>query len=310
MSVRPTIIVSDARIDASSLLRSTDDSELRDALKNVFLGHIPHPLGELSLTRDDLIKALGGLARYFALPDKVRFRRKGEILAGNEIKDELRRRCIERAVDIPEDELEINLSRIPGHLVLPGELQSWKLDEISTGKLGMLLFSLSVTTAGGSVRQILQVDVSRNIEAAKIVRILKRGAILTSADLAVEKIRIKSDHAQVPVSFKEAVGKELRCYKSAGTVLRPADIIAGCSNAKADNNHIGRSMKAQSDNWVVNPGDKVNFTFESGGLSLSVAAKAVQGGEIGDRIKLVNLQNNRSVAGVIISEERVEHVNH
>ena len=61
------------------------------------------------------------------------------------------------------------------------------------------------------------------------------------------------------------------------------------------------------DTWLIKPGDNVEFRVNSGALSLSIPAKAVQGGNSGDEIELINLKNKRRISGVITEKGIVEY---
>lgn len=58
---------------------------------------------------------------------------------------------------------------------------------------------------------------------------------------------------------------------------------------------------------MVKPEQMLIFNVNSGNLSLKIPAKAVSGGNPGDEITLINLQNKRRIKGVITAKGTVEY---
>ncbi|HEY9069691.1 MAG TPA: flagella basal body P-ring formation protein FlgA [Candidatus Ozemobacteraceae bacterium] len=346
LSVKSTVLVNDGRIDASMLVGSEAAPSLREALSKIPVGFISEPLGTIVLHRNELAQKLGSLAAMFDLPQRVQVLRKGAMLGGDVIGAKVREMCLEGLDQIPPAEIQIDLSRVPHHVVLPAALDEWKLTQLSTNRLGMRLFQLEARCGNEQVRQLIQADVCRVIRAAKMRRLAKRGECVTAADLVETSVRLRNDQPNPPVSLETAVGKQLANIKSPGTMLRESDLAAICpaeasaspatdelrqamSGPAADPHRESpalpgetgpepsflanpRSLPAASakpaGDLLVKSGDKVEFTVRSGNLNLVVPAKALQNGRAGEAIRLINLQNNRPIKGIITAEGKVEHV--
>lgn len=307
-SFKSTVLVNSGEIKADSLIKAEGNSHVRNELAAILIGYIPNPLGELILDRKTLEKKLGNLSTRVEMPERVTIRRLGSILKGSDITSRIREICHETAVG----ELNIDLSRIPANLVLPGNISKWELHTSSTNTLGMKLFVLSAETDGGPFRQLIQVKVSRIVEAAQLSRLAKPGELISEKMIRPRKIEVKSDQANIPVTYAEAVGKCLGRFKSAGTVLRSSDLADEDSKLCLDKPEATvRPSKAsklnEREEWVIKPGENVDFHFNSGTLSLKIPAKAVQGGGTGDEITLINLQNKRRIKGVITEKGTVEY---
>ncbi|NLI78990.1 MAG: flagella basal body P-ring formation protein FlgA [Candidatus Riflebacteria bacterium] len=324
--VKPSILVETGRIDASVLLPADGNPALREELARIPLGVILDPLGQLVLLKADLETRLGPLATLLAIPQRVQIRRRGDLLSGQEVAASLVERCRQAFADDPTppapDDLVIDVSRLPRSFVLPGPVESVTLEPMSNNRLGLRLFTLHVQCRGGQVRQIVQADVARRVRAARMKRLARRGEVLTAADLAEETVLQRSDQAQPPLGLDQAVGKCLATYKSPGTFLREGDVsLEACSLAEPAATPAGRSSagvparpgrrpqasREEMAAWVVRPGEQVEFFVKSGGLSLKVPAKALEGGGLGSSIKLINLQNNRQITGTITAEGKVEY---
>lgn len=340
LPVKSTVLVNDSRVDASMLVGRNAEPSVKAALAKIPVGFIMEPLGTITLHRKELAQKLGSFADMFELPQRVQVLRKGAMLAGEEIGAKVRELCFERLKGESENEIQIDLSHIPSHIVLPEEPGSWKLTPMSSNRLGMRVFQLEALCGETAIRQIVQADVVKTIRAARLRRLAKRGECLSAADLAEETIRLRSDQPNPPVIIDQVIGKQLANYKSPGAMIRAGDLAAVCipqkgksGNAKnlsttaksviephrespALPGEVGPEPVAdthsdpatQAGNYLVKNGDKVEFTVKSGNLCLVVPAKALQNGHAGEAIRLLNLQNNRQIKGIITPEGKVEHV--
>ena len=342
--VRPTIVVANPRVDASCLLEDSAPSTLKEALTKITVGVIANPLGELLLRREEIVSKLGDLAGSLELPRRIQILRNGDILSMKDISSKIIEISGER---IPSGrKVEIDRSRLPPHVVLPGKVKSWTIKPMSSNPLGMNLFTLEADCDGGVHRQILQTNVWMEMKAAKIKRLINRGETLDQNNIEMEMVKVKNLSQQNFLPFEEAIGKKLNVYKSPGSLLRSGEtseythaveitdlrkydrVSAGerfgkpspakstvrlynIKNSGLENsasNVSPKSPKCAKEDWIVKPGQQVLFHVKTGSLSLSVPAKAIDGGCVGDPIKLVNLQNHRNIDGVIVGEGQVEYV--
>ncbi len=303
---KSTVLVNSGEIKADSLIRTEGSARLREELAAVQIGFIPNPLGEVTFDRQTLTKKLGNLARDVVMPERITVKRNGAILKGAEVKAKIIEVCQQHC----DDELDIDLSRVPANLVLPGNINNWEITSNSENTLGMKLLVLTAETDGGPFRQLLQIRVTRTVEAAQLTRLAKPGETLGKDMIKPKKVVLKSDQATAPVSYKEALGKGLGRFKSAGTLLRPTDLSESTSlDPMQGISTIASTQAKPSDraSLMVKPGENVDFHVSSGNLSLKIPAKAVVGGNPGDEITLINLQNKRRIKGVITEKGTVEY---
>ncbi len=309
-TLKSSALVNHSEIKADCLIKSECDPVLKQELAGVKLGHIPDPLGELTISQQELKEKLGSFASKLDIPKRVVIKRQGAFLKGSDVVSTIKKICNPDA----KADIEVDTSRIPHNIILPGNLKTWEIKANSDNSLGMRLFSLTADTDGGSFRQLIQVSVVRIIEAAEMNRLAKPGEKITSSMIGKKRVELKSEQANLPMTYEEALGKCLGRYKSAGTILRSSDISSGenniCANkaekqtSKSFNSVLQRNDRSQ---WVVKPGDNVDFHFANGTLELSFPARAMEGGEIGDQINLINLRNQKKVQGVITDKGRVEY---
>jgi flagella basal body P-ring formation protein FlgA len=310
-SLKSSALVSQSAINADCLVMNDCSATIRNELAGIQLGHIPDPLGELVLEEKELRRKLGKFASRLELPEKVVIKRQGALLKGSEVKAKIKSLC---QVDGKKN-IEIDVSRVPGTIVLPGNLIDWQIESNSDNQLGMRLFCLTAQTDGGSFRQLIQVNVAQVIEAAQLTRLVKPGELVTKEMINKKRVELKSERANLPISYEEAVGKCLARFKSPGTILRSSDLSTGENNicvskaAKPRQSFVPAATAQRTDreNWAIKPGDKVDFHFANGTLALTMPARAVEGGEIGDEISLINLKNRQRVHGIIVDKGRVEY---
>ena len=305
VEVKPNIVVAGPRVDASCLLGKRPSEDLRRQLEKVPIGVISRPLGELQLKREDLEKQLGHLSQHLELPRQVKILRLGDLLPKRDLEEKIRSLCVARSDD--PTRVEVDMGRIPDHIVLPGPLTRWDVQPVSTNVYGMVLLNLVAECATGMHKQIIQVEVSRVVQAAKVKRLLKRGEIIGEEYVTRETVRVRGFAHQNYAEFNDIIGKQLISIKSPGSYLKNQDINSEISITALRPSPTMKGKSCSRDAWTIKPGERVQFHVQSGGLSLTVPAKALEGGCVGDSILLVNLQNNRNIFGTISGEGRVDH---
>lgn len=335
LPVKSTVLVTDGRVDASMLVGSDAAPSVKAALAKIPVGFISEPLGSITLHRSELSQKLGSFAGMFELPQRVQVLRKGAMLSGEELAAKVRELCFERIEKGIAGDVQIDLSSLPHHVVLPEPPESWTLTPMSSNRLGMRVFQLEARCGQTTVRQIIQADVTRTVRVAKLRRLAKRGECLSAADLIETTIHLRNDQPNPVVAMNEVVGKQLANFKSPGTIVRASDLASACipeqkrnsvpkavapAAISAPDDHVespplpGETgpepvpVEKLTSTYMVKNGDRVEFTVKTGSLCLVVPAKALQNGRAGESIKLLNLQNNRPIKGIIIAEGKVEHV--
>ncbi len=317
--MKSSAVVSSSVVNADSLVRNADEN-LTKKLATIELGNIPHPLGEITLDKDTISNKLGDLANSVKIPENVTVKRLGSVLKSEYVKS----RIMELCQNGNEDNLNFDFNRLSSSIVLPGNVISWNVKTNSTNELGMRLFTLEAETEDGPFKQLIQVNVSKTIEAAELCQLVKPGEEITEDMVKPVQMLIKNEKNNTAVSYKDVIGKKLDRFKSAGTIIRnsdlsKSDVVKTVKVKKSKTaegirtpqalNMMSATMKTDAivDSWLIKPGDSVEFRVNSGALSLSIPAKAVQGGNSGDEIELINLKNKRRISGVITEKGIVEY---
>jgi flagellar basal body P-ring formation protein FlgA len=125
--------------------------------------------------------------------------------------------------------------------------------------------------------------IAETVEAATLVRALRRGDTIKEADVLVQR-RPKSEVGDDPLAPDQAVGLALKRSLRAGQALRASD-----------------AMRPE----VVQRNDTVTMVYEAPGIVLTMRGKAQEAGAVGDLISVVNAQTNRTIQATVAGPGRV-----
>jgi flagella basal body P-ring formation protein FlgA len=125
--------------------------------------------------------------------------------------------------------------------------------------------------------------ITETVEAATLVRALRRGDTIKEADVVMQR-RPKAEVGDDPLAADQAVGLALKRPLRAGQVLRGAD-----------------AMRPE----VVQRNETVTMVYEAPGILLTMRGKAQEAGAVGDAISVVNIQTNRTIQATIAGPGRV-----
>ncbi|WP_429912395.1 flagellar basal body P-ring formation chaperone FlgA [Glycocaulis sp.] len=122
------------------------------------------------------------------------------------------------------------------------------------------------------------------LDVPVLARPLARGEVIEAGD--IEWVRMRSDRirADAVTSERALVGQEARRALRAGEALRSYDL---------------REPAA------ITRGETVALVFQSGPLTLTARARALENAALGQTARFVNLQSNRTIEGVVEGPGRV-----
>jgi flagella basal body P-ring formation protein FlgA len=121
------------------------------------------------------------------------------------------------------------------------------------------------------------------VEAAVLARDVERNEVLKSSDVVTER-RPKAAVGSDAVVRDRALGMQMRKQLRAGQALRTVDL------AKPD---------------LVTRDQSVTLIYQSSGLYLTAAGKAMENGTEGDVVNVLNLQSKRTVVGTVVGRGQV-----
>lgn len=136
-------------------------------------------------------------------------------------------------------------------------------------------------TAVARVRVVLVVEA----EHASATRLLPRGTVLTSGDVRIGQGRITGVPMEPLPAASAVLGGRVVRVVEAGSAVLAADIAPA---------------------RVVKAGDRVVATVRIGAVEVSAAVTAVDGGAVGDTIRVSNRENRRVLQARVLGPGRVE----
>ena len=148
-------------------------------------------------------------------------------------------------------------------------------------------FEANIEVTGSSALRRKPMRVSGTLyETAEVVipaRALARGETISRNDIVVER-RPKGEAGDAVHRAETVIGQAPRRELRAGQLLRPADL-----------------MKPE----LVVRGEPVTLVFESTGVKVTVQAKAMESGTLGDMVQVLNPQSKRTVQAKVAGPGRV-----
>jgi flagella basal body P-ring formation protein FlgA len=118
-----------------------------------------------------------------------------------------------------------------------------------------------------------------------LARDVAAGEPLGGADFAVERVRVASSEASAPLSAPMLAGAVALRSLDRGTVLSAADV---------------RRPE------IVRRGDVVYLAVKKGAITARVAARALEGGRMHERIRIVLPPSGRELAALVLGRDTVE----
>jgi flagella basal body P-ring formation protein FlgA len=120
--------------------------------------------------------------------------------------------------------------------------------------------------------------------ALVLTRSLKRGEIVSEADLAVRQIRVSRPGVYAS-KVSEVAGRSLRKNLSQGEAL-PLNLV--------------------TDAPIIERGKSVTIVVKDGGLVVKAKGEAMENGALGDSIKVRNTASKTVLTAVVVAEDTVE----
>lgn len=127
------------------------------------------------------------------------------------------------------------------------------------------------------------INIYKNILVSK--RQIQKNTILTASDIKLAKYDIADLSYGYFEDIKDGVGMKLKRRALAGAVLTPAML-----------------KKPQ----IISRGQKVTIVAQSGNMVVRMTGKALGGGAVGERIKIMNMKSRQKLEGIITSSGEVD----
>ena len=129
-------------------------------------------------------------------------------------------------------------------------------------------------------------DSKKNLNKNMIVfsnKSLLKGHIIKKSDLELSNAK-KNVGAGIFDNIEDLVGRKLKQNVSLGFPIRSRHL------------HL---------EWVINKGDKIDIIKSAGGINISASGVALENGQKGEKIKVMNLSSEKNLVAWVINEKKV-----
>ncbi len=257
-------------------LEALDQNEWR-SLKDTRLWKSPREGQRQSIPksrlRDLLGQYIGSLAHYCILPGRLVVQGQGRVADQDHIAG-IVRSFLKKEVASWEGEVRIRKMRLPGHVFFDREESSLRCSMSSGLKPGQNALTLEVMDARGQVSRKLSasvfVDLWKTVPCAS--RPLKRLETVNHEAIRFEK----KNMAYLPYETWDGRGGPWRMKRTVGT----GQVL------------YARNLEALP---AVSRGDEVTLFFRGRSIRLRVPAQVLEDANIGDSVKVRNLQSRQEV---------------
>jgi len=189
-----------------------------------------------------------------------------------------------------EEEIEIrSIDNLKAILLPEGELQLRVVSRGVPASFKSTLFSVEAVQDGKPLRTFwVKADVRVKAQVVQVAKPVAFRSVLKADDLREQLCDIEDPRATYFRTTAEAVGKVAR------RALGPGELL-------------GQNSVEQP--GLVRSGETVRLLVESGGLRMTVLARALQNGKLGDPIKVRNIDSDRVITAVITGRGEVRVAN-
>ncbi len=154
--------------------------------------------------------------------------------------------------------------------------------------LGRAVFVLRVQGLGGRpFKQWVSADVSQIVEVVVATRKLRRLDVLEAEDIHLQSIQIRRVRSRYLFNLKEVLGKRLTQSLRKGMPIRENQLEIAP---------------------LVQRGDRVTITVRSQGLQIVTSGKAKEDGQLGEMIRVMNLESKKTVFAEVVKAGDVQIV--
>ena len=193
------------------------------------------------------------------------------------------------AVDVSEIEIE-GLTPMNGHKsFLPGKILNIR-PASRNHFLGRAVFIVTLQeNNGGPFEQWVSADVARIQNVLVMERTLQRLSVIEEGDIRLQSLHVRRHRSRYVSDPEGVVGKRLTQSLRKGVPIR------------SDQVEIAP---------LVQRGERVTLTLQSGALQIITSAEAKEDGHLGETIKVLNLDSKKTVFAEVAGAANVRIVLH
>lgn len=266
-------------------------TELISTLKDIEIGRAALPGYTRIITLDSikvrLRQARVDLGRVeVRAPDDITILTRAITVSGRDIAEEARRFVAETAAQ-PGVDVKVEISRIPGDLYLPVGQPNFQVKTTSTSKFpGRTTLMVAIFLDGVQCKLVpVSVDVRFIAPVVVASRTIQRYEVINPDMVRVEKQEIHNPNSLAASTVEDVLGKVASRTIPAGSVIE-RDIIANPP--------------------VISRGMRVTIVATRGSVTITASGEALEDGQVGQIIRVKNLDTARQVQAIVRDSSTVE----
>jgi flagella basal body P-ring formation protein FlgA len=219
------------------------------------------------------------------VPKQIRIIRAARTLTTSDIEAAVRQALQRQAPWKPEDMTIRDIRGLDSVIVPLGQVR-YEVTFPGRGDfLGRTSFSVQLHVDGQRVKRLHgTVSIEIRQKVVVLTRPLAKHAVITPADIHIQRVQFSRTPRQVVMQLAEAVGKRARRALRAKTMLHTYDVEAPP---------------------LVQKGDVVTIIVESASLKIATVGEALENGVRGETIRVRNTESRREVRGVVLDKKTV-----
>ena len=291
VTVRPEATIGGARITIGDVAKvHGQDTQAVAKIRAIVIGQAPPAGGTRMLYGGYVITRLKqhGFQPHrleLTVPKRIRVTRAARILTAPDIEAAVRQ-AIQRQAPWKLEYMTISDIRgLDSAVVPPGKVRYEVTFPGRPDFLGRTSFTVQLRVDGQRVKRIHgTVSIEVRQEVVMLMRPMDKHAIITAADVHLQRVQFSRPPRQVVMQLADAIGKRTRRALRAKAMLRTYDV------------------EAQP---VVQKGDVVTIIVESAALKVATVGEALENGAQGETIRVRNTESRREVRGVILDKKTV-----
>lgn len=281
-SLRPTTIIND------NVLRVGDLFEGLSAEKaNTVLGPGPQPGKEMILNATTLMKISSALNlpwRPTSTADQIVIRREATVIGADIVEALVKEKLFESGLS---DQYRLNMTAGFSEIVLPANMpQQAEISRFTFDpEKDRFEATIAAPSASNPVKEIIVTGaVERMISIPVLSGSLKNGDIISSADIDYVDVLQRDIQRDYILNAEAIMGMTPRRMVMAGKPIRDMEL---------------------ENPQIINRGSAITLVYKDGGMILSASGKSMQSGAKGDIIRVVNMNSNRTLEGIVTAENEV-----
>lgn len=281
-TLRPASVITD------NVLRVGDVFEGLGADKaNMVLGPAPQPGKEMVLDTSTLIrisKALDLSWQPATTADKITVRRSATVIGKDIVEKLISEKLFENGLS---GDFKLSMTNTISDIVLPHEMPAQA--EVSKfdfdAQKDTFEATIAAPSASNPIHEMVVVgSVERVVSIPVLKSSLKNGDIIGKGDIDFIDVYQKDVQRDFVIQEEKLYGMTPRRMVVAGKPMRDIDL---------------------ENPQIVSRGAAVTLVYKDGPLTLSARGKSMQNGARGDLVRVVNMNSNRSLEGIVTAENEI-----